>query len=94
MPFPTLPRQANAYSTYKSPYGPKYHYQPHFGNITARTLFKLVPTAAGFGSVALFAVIFFTSGIPKIQNDVLRTVFPFLGPHFDKKILPASDNPF
>lgn len=33
-----------------------------------------------FGGVALFAVIFFASGIPKLQKDILQ-VRPFSNPH-------------
>ncbi|KAM7207759.1 Ubiquinol-cytochrome-c reductase complex subunit (QCR10) domain containing protein [Naviculisporaceae sp. PSN 640] len=77
---------------YKSKYGPKYHYQPHFGGITSAKLIKFAPTAAGFGAVALFGVIFFASGIPRIQDDILKK-FPGLDKYYDRSI-PASDNPF
>ncbi|RYC53800.1 hypothetical protein CHU98_g12408 [Xylaria longipes] len=46
----------------------------------------------GFGGVALFAVIFFASGIPKVQRDILQKI-PVIGDHYIKEI-PASDNPF
>ncbi|KAK3985651.1 hypothetical protein QBC44DRAFT_373877 [Cladorrhinum sp. PSN332] len=52
--------------------------------------------AGFFGGVAFFTLIFFTSGIPKIQNDVLfnlPVVGRFFENYFDKKI-PASDSPF
>lgn len=48
--------------------------------------------SAAFGGVALFAVIFYASGIPRVQRDVLMK-FPGLAKYYDKKI-PASDNPF
>lgn len=45
---------------------------------------------AGLGGVALFAVIFFASGIPRVQDDILKK-FPIIGNHYHKDI-PASDN--
>jgi hypothetical protein len=35
------------------------------------------PTLAGFGGVALFTVIFYASGIPRLQDDVLKACYPF-----------------
>lgn len=32
--------------------------------------------AAGFGGVALFAVIYYASGIPKVQQDILQVRLP------------------
>lgn len=43
-----------------------------------------------FGGVALFAVIFYASGIPKLQHDILQKI-PFIGNYYIKEI-PASDN--
>jgi hypothetical protein len=34
------------------------------------------PTLAGFGGVALFTVIFYASGIPRLQDDVLKACYP------------------
>ncbi|KAI2602137.1 ubiquinol-cytochrome-c reductase complex subunit-domain-containing protein [Hypoxylon sp. NC1633] len=48
--------------------------------------------AGAFGGVALFAVIYYASGIPKVKRDILQKI-PFLGGYFIKEI-PASDNPF
>ncbi|KAK7957223.1 uncharacterized protein PG986_006445 [Apiospora aurea] len=48
--------------------------------------------AGAFGGVALFAVIFYASGIPRVQNDILMKV-PGLRSYYVKDI-PASDNPF
>ncbi|KAJ3558845.1 hypothetical protein NPX13_g9634 [Xylaria arbuscula] len=45
-----------------------------------------------FGGVALFGVIFFASGIPRVQRDILQKI-PVIGNHYIKEI-PASDNPF
>ncbi|KAK8050938.1 hypothetical protein PG993_002323 [Apiospora rasikravindrae] len=48
--------------------------------------------AGAFGGVALFAVIFYASGIPRVQQDILMKV-PGLRSYYVKDI-PASDNPF
>ncbi|KAI0903337.1 ubiquinol-cytochrome-c reductase complex subunit-domain-containing protein [Ustulina deusta] len=80
------------YPSYKSPHGPKYHYQPHFAGWTIKEATGLAVKSGAFGGVALFAVIFFASGIPKVQNDILKKI-PFIGDHYIKEI-PASDNPF
>ncbi|KAK4238680.1 ubiquinol-cytochrome-c reductase complex subunit-domain-containing protein [Achaetomium macrosporum] len=87
------PRQpASGYPMYKSPYGPKYYYQPQIAGITTQRLLKEGVKAGMFGGVALFAVIFYASGIPRIQRDILQKV-PFIGHYFIHEI-PASDNPF
>lgn len=31
-----------------------------------------LPTSAAFGGVALFAVIFYASGIPRVKSDILQ----------------------
>ncbi|KAI0872706.1 ubiquinol-cytochrome-c reductase complex subunit-domain-containing protein [Hypoxylon argillaceum] len=80
------------YPTYKSPYGPKYHYQPQFAGWSVKQLTTLGLKSGAFGGVALFAVIFFGSGIPKVKQDILQHL-PIIGGSFIKEI-PASDNPF
>ncbi|KAI1410298.1 ubiquinol-cytochrome-c reductase complex subunit-domain-containing protein [Hypoxylon sp. FL1857] len=80
------------YPTYKSPYGPKYHYQPNIAGWTFKQIGRLGFTAGAFGGVGLFAVIYYASGIPRVQRDILQKI-PFLGGYFIKEI-PASDNPF
>ncbi|KAK4031834.1 ubiquinol-cytochrome-c reductase complex subunit-domain-containing protein [Parachaetomium inaequale] len=92
MPFPTPSRRAPAFPEYKSPYGPKYYYQSHVAGITQKTLLRTGVKAGMFGGVALFAVIFYASGIPRIQIDILQKI-PFLGQRFVKET-HASDNPF
>ncbi|KAK4110308.1 hypothetical protein N656DRAFT_781938 [Canariomyces notabilis] len=89
---PSAHRVAPRYPTYKSPYGPKYFYQPQFYGITPREAAKLGLKAGLFGGVALFAVVFYASGIPRIQRDILQKI-PFVRQYFIKEI-PASDNPF
>ncbi|KAI1119563.1 ubiquinol-cytochrome-c reductase complex subunit-domain-containing protein [Nemania sp. NC0429] len=80
------------YPSYRSPYGPKYHYQPHLAGWTVKQLTGFGMKSGALGAVALFAVIFYASGIPRIQRDILQKI-PFIRGHFIKEI-PASDNPF
>ncbi|KAI0186072.1 ubiquinol-cytochrome-c reductase complex subunit-domain-containing protein [Xylaria flabelliformis] len=84
--------RAAQYPSYKSPYGPKYHYQPNVAGWTSKQLTRLGMTSGAFGGVALFAVIFFASGIPRVQRDILQKI-PFIGNYYIKEV-PASDNPF
>ncbi|KAK8127328.1 hypothetical protein PG984_008436 [Apiospora sp. TS-2023a] len=84
--------QNSAYPSYKSPYGPKYHYQPNVAGWTPKQFTQLGMKAGAFGGVALFAVIFYASGIPRVQNDILMKI-PGLRNYYIKDI-PASDNPF
>ncbi|KAK4134672.1 hypothetical protein BT67DRAFT_339580, partial [Trichocladium antarcticum] len=83
-------RQAQAFPAYKSPYGPKYFYQTQVAGITARTLVNAGVKAGMFGGVALFAVIFYASGIPRIQEDILMKI-PFLSKQYVKEIHPADN---
>jgi hypothetical protein len=46
--------------------------------------------SGALGGVALFAVIFYASGIPRVQHDILQKI-PIIGDHYIKEI-PASDN--
>ncbi|KAI2624763.1 ubiquinol-cytochrome-c reductase complex subunit-domain-containing protein [Xylaria nigripes] len=77
---------------YKSPYGPKYNFQPNVAGWTIKQMTSIGMKAGAFGGVALFAVIFFASGIPRVREDILQKL-PFIGHRFIHKI-PASDNPF
>ncbi|KAK3338051.1 ubiquinol-cytochrome-c reductase complex subunit-domain-containing protein [Neurospora tetraspora] len=83
----------SSYPAYKSPYGPKYQYQPHIDGITPKQLYRLLPQTAAWGGVALFAVIFYASGIPRVQRDLLQHI-PYFGKKYFVKEIPASDNPF
>lgn len=60
--------------------------QRQWTNATKCSGFK----SGAFGGVALFAVIFYASGIPRVQRDILQKI-PFVGSYFIKEI-PASDN--
>ncbi|KAJ4422933.1 glucosyltransferase [Gnomoniopsis sp. IMI 355080] len=86
----TQARRADAYPQYKSPYGPKYNFQPHIAGMTGKQAIWLGMKAAGFGGVALFGVIYFASGIPRLQRDVLQKI-PFIGNYFVNEI-PPEDN--
>ncbi|CAJ2513903.1 Uu.00g020220.m01.CDS01 [Anthostomella pinea] len=85
-------RRPNDYPAYKSPYGPKYHYQPNLAGWTPKQLGRLGFTTGATGGVLLFAVIFYASGIPRVQKDILMKI-PFLSNYYVKEV-PASDNPF
>ncbi|EMR64160.1 hypothetical protein MGN70_003149 [Eutypa lata] len=91
MVLPTNPlRRGLQYSTYKSPYGPKYHFQPNVAGFTFKQLTRFGINSGAFGGVALFAVIFYASGIPRVERDILQKV-PFIGGNFVHEV-PASDN--
>ncbi|KAH9908385.1 ubiquinol-cytochrome-c reductase complex subunit-domain-containing protein [Xylariomycetidae sp. FL2044] len=81
-----------AYPAYKSPYGPKYHFQPNVAGWGPKQLTRLGVNLGAFGGVALFAVIYYASGIPRVQSDILQKI-PFIGRYFVKEVIP-SDNPF
>ncbi|KAK1988871.1 ubiquinol-cytochrome-c reductase complex subunit-domain-containing protein [Colletotrichum cereale] len=80
------------YPTYRSKFGPKYNTVPNFGGWTVSQVFKFGTRAAGFGAAAGIAALFFTSGIPRIQRDILMKV-PVVGQTYVKDV-PPSDNPF
>ena len=82
----------SGWPSYKSTFGPKYHYQPNVMGFTLKQVTGLGFKAGGFGAVALGAVLFYASGIPRVQNDILKKV-PGMAHAYDKTI-PASDNPF
>ncbi|CAK7229937.1 hypothetical protein SEUCBS140593_007414 [Sporothrix eucalyptigena] len=79
-------------SQFRSQYGPKYHYTPNFQGVTSKTLFRYGLTWAPFGAAAGVAVLFYASGIPRVQRDVLQKI-PVIGPYFVKTTHPA-DSPF
>ncbi|KAH6659091.1 ubiquinol-cytochrome-c reductase complex subunit-domain-containing protein [Truncatella angustata] len=70
----------------------RYHYQPNLAGWTPKQLTGLGFKAGAFGGVALFAVIFYASGIPRVQDDILKKI-PGLSAFYDRSV-PASDNPF
>ncbi|CAI0648239.1 unnamed protein product [Colletotrichum noveboracense] len=46
--------------------------------------------AGGFGAAAGIAALFYTSGIPRIQKDILQKI-PILGNQFVKEVHPADN---
>ncbi|KAK4140246.1 ubiquinol-cytochrome-c reductase complex subunit-domain-containing protein [Dichotomopilus funicola] len=78
---------------YKSPYGPKYFYQTHVSGITTRAFIRGGLNAGFFGGVALGALIFYASGIPRIQKDIFLNV-PVIGRYYPVKEVHPADNPF
>ncbi|KAF4314165.1 hypothetical protein SLS57_010195 [Botryosphaeria dothidea] len=87
---PKAPRPG--YSTYKSPFGPKYSTAPHFHGISLSQAAKYGTTAAGFGAVAGIFAIFFFAEVPRVREDIMKKV-PVLGNYFKVEIAP-EDNPF
>ncbi|KAB8292483.1 hypothetical protein EYC80_008197 [Monilinia laxa] len=88
----TPPKGPVSYSTYKSPYGPKYKIQPHIAGWTPKAASKVGLTLAGFGASAGFFALFFFSDIPRVRNDIMVKI-PIIGDRWRREI-PASDNPF
>ncbi|KAL3417073.1 hypothetical protein PVAG01_11496 [Phlyctema vagabunda] len=80
------------YTTYKSPYGPKYTVPAHVGGWTAKSFTRLGFTLGGFGGVAGFFALFFFSDIPRVRRDIMLKI-PIVGDYFIKDTHPA-DNPF
>ncbi|KAL1620257.1 hypothetical protein SLS56_009749 [Neofusicoccum ribis] len=85
------------YSTYKSPFGPKYETAPHFHGISLSRAAKFRDhnsgtTAAGFGVAAGVFALFFFAEVPRVREDVTKKI-PGLHDYFDVKIAP-EDNPF
>ncbi|KAF4806609.1 hypothetical protein CGCSCA5_v014166 [Colletotrichum siamense] len=88
----TPPRVGTLYPTYRSKFGPKYNTVPNVAGWTVSQVIKLGVRAGGFGAAAGIAALFYTSGIPRIQKDILQKI-PILGNQFVKEVHPA-DNPF
>ncbi|TGO53694.1 hypothetical protein BCON_0119g00180 [Botryotinia convoluta] len=86
----TPPKGPVSYSTYKSPYGPKYKIQPNIAGWTPKAASKVGLTLAGFGATAGFFALFFFSDIPRVRNDIMVKI-PIIGDRWRKEI-PASDN--
>ncbi|RKF54979.1 QCR10 domain-containing protein [Golovinomyces cichoracearum] len=72
------------YSTYRSPYGPKFNGKPD-RDVSVLTL-------GAFGGVAGFFALFFFGDVPRVRKDIYEKI-PVFGQYFEKKI-PPSDNPF
>ncbi|KAK3190784.1 hypothetical protein K4F52_003100 [Lecanicillium sp. MT-2017a] len=76
---------------FKSAYGPKYQFQPHVGGWSGQMAFRVALRAGMFGGAAVVGALLFTSGIPRIQKDVL---YKFgLEKAYHKEVHP-QDNPF
>jgi ubiquinol-cytochrome c reductase subunit 10 len=75
-----------------SKFGPRIYHQTNVAGFSPQQLVKLGFRLSGFGASALVGVIFFASGIPRLQDDVLKKI-PGLAGVYEKVIHPA-DNPF
>jgi len=85
---------------YRSPYGPRYKYQPRFYSTKFDTLFTLEKAmrwgqaTAVWGGCALVALLLVGNKIPVVKNDVLKKI-PVIGGYFIKQDdIPDSDKPF
>ncbi|KUJ10393.1 uncharacterized protein LY89DRAFT_740109 [Mollisia scopiformis] len=88
----TPPKGPASYSTYKSPYGPKYTVNANVAGWTFKSASRLGMTLGAFGGVAGFFALYFFSDVPKVRKDIWQKV-PLIGQHFVKEV-PPSDNPF
>ncbi|KAE8450485.1 hypothetical protein EG329_006215 [Mollisiaceae sp. DMI_Dod_QoI] len=87
----TPTRGPTSYSTYKSPYGPKYTVNANVAGWTLKSVSRLSGMTLGaFGGVAGFFALYFFSDVPKVRKDIWQKV-PIIGQHFVKEV-PASDN--
>ncbi|ATY61860.1 Cytochrome b-c1 subunit 10 [Cordyceps militaris] len=77
---------------FKSAYGPKYQYQPNFRGWSGQTIFRSTFRLSLFGGGAVVAALLFTSGIPRIQRDILDKI-PGMARFYTKEVHP-QDNPF
>ncbi|KAH9832733.1 ubiquinol cytochrome c reductase 85 kDa subunit [Teratosphaeria destructans] len=88
---PWRPRTTD-YPSYKSRFGPQYKVGMHFSGVNASTLAWYGSLAAGMGvSAGIFALYFF-SGVPRVQKDILQKL-PIIGKQFVHEV-PPEDNPF
>ncbi|KAF9874697.1 hypothetical protein CkaCkLH20_07834 [Colletotrichum karsti] len=71
-------RVGTLYPTYRSKFGPKYNTVPNVAGWTVSQVVKLGLRAGGFGAAAGVAALFYTSGIPRIQKDILQASSPEL----------------
>ncbi|SPN99914.1 related to alpha-1,2 glucosyltransferase, potassium channel regulator [Cephalotrichum gorgonifer] len=77
--------------SYKSVYGPKYHYQTHLFGRSVKQLTRTGFYTAKFGGAAVVGLLLYVSGIPKVQKDVLSPL-PIIGPLTDKPVVNESDS--
>ncbi|GAB0133456.1 hypothetical protein EsDP_00001863 [Epichloe bromicola] len=78
---------------FKSAYGPKYTFQPHLNSWNKTTIFRSTLRTASYGGAAVVGLLFYVSGIPRIQEDILQKI-PFAGRYFVKEEVNPQDNPF
>ncbi|KAM0666993.1 hypothetical protein ACQRIT_005682 [Beauveria bassiana] len=77
---------------FKSAYGPKYQFQPNFHGWSSQTIFRSAFRLSLFGGAAAVGALLFTSGIPRIQHDILDKI-PGMAQFYRKEVHP-QDNPF
>ncbi|KEY68113.1 hypothetical protein S7711_05522 [Stachybotrys chartarum IBT 7711] len=77
-------------SEFKSAYGPKYVFQPHYYGLSSTNLLRLGLKSAGFAGALGAGALYFASGIPRIQQDILMKI-PFLAGYYVKEVHPADN---
>ncbi|KAL1957541.1 hypothetical protein VTO42DRAFT_5767 [Malbranchea cinnamomea] len=80
------------YSTYRSPFAPRYATQPHINGITLPDLTTAGKIASGFGVAAGIFAVFFFGEVPRVREDILMKI-PVIGGYWERSI-PPEDNPF
>jgi ubiquinol-cytochrome c reductase subunit 10 len=75
-----------------SKYGPRIFHQTTVAGFTPKQFVGLGLRLGAFGGSVLLAVVFFASGIPRLQDDILKKI-PGMARVYEKTIHPA-DNPF
>ncbi|TFB00466.1 hypothetical protein CCMA1212_007715 [Trichoderma ghanense] len=91
MVFQALP--PTRFRDYRSPYGPKYSFQPHYRGISLQTALRYGLRTATIGGGLGVALLLFASSLPRVRADILSKI-PVVGKAFEKKEPHPADNPF
>ncbi|KAK1249421.1 hypothetical protein MKX07_002937 [Trichoderma sp. CBMAI-0711] len=78
---------------YRSPYGPKYAFQPNYRGINLQTAVRYGVRTATIGGGLGVALLLFASSLPRVRADILSK-FPVVGKVFEKQEPHPADNPF
>ncbi|QPH17899.1 hypothetical protein C2857_002815 [Epichloe festucae Fl1] len=71
----------------------RYTFQPHLDGWNKTTLFRNTLRTASYGGAAAVGLLYYVSGIPRVQEDILQKI-PFVGRYFVKEEVDPQDNPF
>ncbi|KAL7803504.1 ubiquinol-cytochrome-c reductase complex subunit domain-containing protein [Trichoderma aethiopicum] len=78
---------------YRSPYGPKYSFQPQYRGISVQTALRYGWKTATIGGGLGIALLLFASSLPRVKADILSKI-PVVGKAFEKQEPHPADNPF